>query len=138
MTPQDHLWVIQRNVIQANLNYPEDRAAPMATTDQRSRIRLAIQQVIPGITDEDRYLVTAMLGRYKPELFSKKNKTRILTVGAAIEIISWMYGGPKRRLAKDEPLRPEAIESIKYCYAELRQRNSVSQMEGTSTNLETP
>jgi len=120
INPVEELSIVQRCVVAANLNYAEDLAAPMASTKQRSRIRKAIQDVIPGITDADRYAVTALLGRYRPEMFTS---TRVLTVGAAHELIAWMYGEPtpRSRLGDARPLERAAI-TIRYCYDTIRAR----------------
>jgi len=111
INPLEELHIIQRDVITANQTYPEDLAAPQATTKQRQRIRLAIQQVIPDITDEDRYAVTAILGRYRRDLFLS---TQVLTVGAASAIIQWMYGNTE--LITESVLLERAICTIRYCY----------------------
>ena len=118
INPAEELTIVQRCVIAANLNYAEDLAAPMASTKQRSRIRKAIQDVIPGISDADRYAVTAMLGRYRPEMFTG---TRVLTVGAAHEMIAWMYGEPVQRGKIGDALPLErAVVTIRYCYEKIR------------------
>ena len=118
INPIEELSIVQRCVVAANLNYAEDLAAPMASTKQRSRIRKAIQDVIPGITDADRYAVTAMLGRYRPEMFTS---TRVLTVGAAHELIAWMYGEPRQRSKIGDALPLErAAATIRYCYETIR------------------
>ena len=120
INPVEELSIVQRCVVAANLNYAEDLAAPMASTKQRSRIRKAIQDVIPGITDADRYAVTAMLGRYRPEVFTS---TRVLTVGAAHELIAWMYGEPQQRSKIGNALPLErAATTIRYCYETIRAR----------------
>ncbi len=111
INPLEELHIVQRDVIMANQNYPEDLAAPKATTKQRQRIRLAIQQVIPDITDEDRYAVTAILGRYRRDLFLS---TQVLTIGAASAIIQWMYGNTE--LTTESVLLERAIFTIRYCY----------------------
>jgi hypothetical protein len=118
INPSEELTIVQRCVITANLNYAEDLAAPMASAKQRSRIRKAIQDVIPGISDADRYAVTALLGRYKPEMFTS---TRVLTVGAAHEMIAWMYGEPVQRSKIGAALPLErAAATIRYCYEKIR------------------
>ena len=120
INPVEELAIVQRCVVAANLNYAEDLAAPAASVKQRSRIRKAIQDVIPGITDADRYAVTAMLGRYRPEMFTS---TRVLTVGAAHELIAWMYGEPRQRSKIGDALPLErAAATIRYCYETIRAR----------------
>ncbi len=120
INPIEELSIVQRCVVAANLNYAEDLAAPPASAKQRSRIRKAIQDVIPGITDADRYAVTAMLGRYRPEMFTS---TRVLTVGAAHELIAWMYGEPRQRSKIGDALPLErAAATIRYCYETIRAR----------------
>jgi hypothetical protein len=116
--PIEELTIVQRCVIAANLNYAEDLAAPRASARQRSRIRKAIQDVIPGISDADRYAVTALLGRYRPEMFTS---TRVLTVGAAHELIAWMYGEPvpRSKIGAALPLERAAV-TIRYCYEKIR------------------
>jgi hypothetical protein len=118
--PVEELAIVQRCVIAANLNYAEDLAAPTASVKQRSRIRKAIQDVIPGISDADRYAVTAMLGRYRLEMFTS---THVLTAGAAHEMIAWMYGEPQPRSKIGDALPLErASATIRYCYEKIRVR----------------
>ena len=118
INPIEELSIVQRCVITANLNYAEDLAAPLASVKQRSRIRKAIRDVLPGISDADRYAVTALLGRYRPEMFTS---TRILTVGAAHEMIAWLYGQPfpGSKIGKAQPLERAAV-TIRYCYVQIR------------------